>query len=181
MGFVIDDGAGKNGSAQVNEDLQLSTFSINETEFEFVSKEKGLAFIWSSGTYDAAAGDTILLIKNTSTTNNLHIDGVWLSSDTETRVVIHIPTSDVTVAGTTITGTNLNTSSSNVAEASAARDETGNSQGNIIWSGEIQAAGDPYFIDFSGALILGVNKSIGVDYVADVAGCDVIISGHYQK
>ncbi len=180
MGFMIEDGKGTRGTAGVNEDQQLTVASVNQTEFEFVSKEKELAFSWSSGTYDAAANDTILLIKNTSRTNNLHIDGIWLSTDTETRVVVHVPTTEVTVTGTTITGVNLNTGSANVAEASAARDETNNSQGNIIWSGEIQATGEPYFIDFAGALILGTNSSIGVDYVADVAACDVTITGHYQ-
>lgn len=180
MGLTISDGAGKNGDAQVNDDQRLNVSSVVETEFEFISKNKEKAFIWVSGTYDPAANDTILLIKNTSSTEDLHIDGIWLSTDTETRVIIHLPTTDVTVAGTTITGTNLKASSSNVAEASAARDETGNTQGNIIWSGEIQATGAPYFIDLSGALILGKNNSIGVDYVADVAACDVTISGHYQ-
>jgi hypothetical protein len=110
----------------------------------------------------------------------LHIDGIYLSSDTDTRAVIHVPTSEVTVTGTTITGFNLNTSSANVAEAEAARDETNNSQGNIVWSGEIQASSDPIYIDFSGALILNTNDSIGIDYVADVAACDVVIAGHYQ-
>lgn len=180
MGFIIEDGAGKNGSAQVNTDQRLNVEAVTETEFEFSSKSKGLAFNWVSGTYDAAANDTILLVKNTSSSKNLHIDGIWLSTDTETRVVIHVPTTEVTVTGTTITGTNLNIGSANVAEASAARDETNNSQGNIIWSGEIQATGEPYFIDLSGALILNTNSSIGVDYVADVAACDVTISGHYQ-
>jgi hypothetical protein len=180
MGFIIDDGAGKNGSAQVNSDQRLNVEAVTETEFEFVSKIKGQSYSWSSGTYDPAAGDTILLVKNTSSTKSLHIDGIYLSSDTETRVVIHVPTTDVTVTGTTITGTNWNTGSSNVAEASAARDETNNSQGSIIWSGEIQAANDPLNIDFSGALILNTNASVGVDYVADVAACDVTITGHYQ-
>jgi hypothetical protein len=180
MGIQIEDGKGKGYSAEVNSDNQISTFSITETEFEFVSKEKGLAFSWSSGTYDAAAGDTILLIKNTSASKNLHIDKVYIYSDTETGVVMHCPTSDVTVAGTTITGTNLNRVSSNVADAEAARDETGNTQGDIVWSGEIQATSDNTAVDFAGALILGTNDSFGVDYVADVAACYVVIMGHYQ-
>ncbi len=164
----------------VNEDLRAETQSVTETEFEFISKSKGLAFSWASGTYDAAAGDTILLVKNTSSTKKLHIDKITLSTDTETRVVVHLPTTQVTVTGTTVTGVNLNTASGNVAEASAARDETNNTQGNVIWSSEIQAAGEPYSINWYGALILNTNDSIGVDYVADVAACDVTILGHYQ-
>ena len=180
MGFQIVDGTGNGTVAEVNKDNQLATMSVIETEFEFVSKKRGLSFSWSSGTYDAAANDTILLIKNTSSNYNLHIDGIWLSTDTETRVVIHVPTTEVTPTGTSVTGTNLNINSSNVAEATAIRDETNNTQGNIVWSGEIQATGEPFFIDLAGALILGTNDSIGVDYVADVAACDVTITGHFQ-
>jgi uncharacterized protein YjbI with pentapeptide repeats len=174
------DGKGNCYVAEVNKDNQLSTFSITETEFEFVSKEKGLAFSWASGTYDPDAGDTVLLVKNTSSTKNLHIDTITISTDTETRAVIHVPTADVTVAGTTITGVNLNLTNSNVAEASAARDETGNTQGNVVWSGEVQANSDPFLVDFAGALILGANNSVGVDFVSATTACDVTITGHYQ-
>ena len=144
------------------------------------SRDNGSTFSWASGTYDADANDTILLVKNTSTTQNLYVTTICLSTDVETRVVIHLPTTDVTVAGTTITGTNLNTVSANVASASAARDETGNSQGNIIWSGEIQAATNPFSVEFFASIVLGQNKSIAVDYVADVAACDVNILGFYE-
>lgn len=179
MGFQIEDGKGSGNLAEVNADQQLVTKSVTETEFEFTSVNNGQSYSWASGTYDAAAADTILLIKNTSSTRRLHIDTIWLSSDTDTRAVIHIPTTEVTPTGTAITGVNLNTASSNVAEATAIRDETDNSQGNIIWSGEIQAAGSPTIVDFNGALILARNDSIGVDYVADVAACDVTITGHF--
>jgi len=180
MTFQIEDGKGNGYKAEVNVDKQLVTFSISETEFEFISKEKGQAYSWASGTYDPAAGDTILLIKNTSSTKKLHIDLIILSTDTDTRVVIHAPTTEVTPTGTAITGTNLNLTSSNAADATAIRDETDNSQGNVIWSAEIFAASGPHEVDMAGALILGTNDSIGVDYVADVGACDVTIMGHFQ-
>lgn len=179
MGLTIDDGKGSGSSAEVTTDNLLKTFAVTETEFEFSSDVKGKAFAWASGTYDPAAGDTILLVKNTSTSEELHIDAIWLSTDVDTRVVIHMPTTNVTVAGTTITGTNLNSQSGNAAAASAARDETGNTQGDIIWSGEIMAAEGMTDVSLGGALILGQNASVGVDFVANVAACDVTIWGHY--
>lgn len=175
----LEDGKGRGNVAEVNDDNQLVTNGVIVTHLHFNSEKNGISFSWSSGTYDAAAGDTILLIKNTSTTKDLHIHQIWLSTDTETRVVVHVPATEVTPAGTTITGSNLNTTSAIVAGASAKRDETDNTQGNIYWAGEIQAATNPLMIDFEGALILGQNESIGVDYVADVAACDVTILGHY--
>ena len=133
MGLQIEDGKGSGNNVEVNSDKQLVVLAITKNELKFVSQNKGLAFSWASGTYDPDAGDTILLVKNTSATKELHIKSITLSCDTETRAVVHLPTTDVTVTGTTITGTNLNAASSNVAEASAAKDETGNSQGNIVW------------------------------------------------
>lgn len=182
MGFIIDDGSGKGFSARVNSDGHLVIDAITLEEITHVSDEHGLAFSWSSGTYaPSATGDTILLIKNTSTTRALFIKDVYLSTAAETRVIIHLPTVEVTPTGTAITGTNLNTLSSNVAETTAIRDETDNSIGGIIWSGEIPIVGTPYKVPFDGAVILGQNKSIAVDYVADPGTvCDVTITGWFE-
>lgn len=182
MGLILEDGKGKGNQAEVNINNQLVVRAITQTEADFVSDMLGNAYSWASGTYNpATTGDTILLVKNTSDTLNLHINSIWLSTAAETRVVIHLVTADVTVIGTTITGTNLNTNSNNVAPAEAARDETGNSQGSVIWSGEIQAATNPYEVRFDGAILLGKNISIGVDYVADPTACDVTILGHFES
>jgi len=177
---VIRDGTGQNFDAQVNDDNQLVVKAIIESEAAFVSGQKGQAFVWASQTYSAAQDDTILLVKNTSGTEELHIEAIWLSANADTRVLIHLPTTNVTVAGTTITGVNLNTGSSNVAEAEAARDETGNSLGDVIWSGEIQAIDLPIMIAFEDALILKKNKSVAIDFTVAATACDVTIVGHYD-
>ena len=176
----IEDGTGTGSKAKVNADFHLLTTAGVETELSHVSKERGQAYVWASGTYDPGAGDTILLLKNTGD-KGLHIAMIWLSSDVDTRVVVHLPTTEVTPTGTTITGVNMNTGSSNVAEATAIRDETNNTQGDIVWSGEIQAAGDPFAIDLEDALSLAKNKSLGVDFVADAAACDVTFMGHFEE
>jgi len=180
MGFQIEDGGGTGVIARINTDKQLLTKAVVTGECEFASLTRGRAFSWASGTYDPAVGDTILLVKNISTTQALHIDVVILSTDTDTRVIIHLPTTEVTPTGTAITGVNFNASSANVAEATAIRDETNNTQGGIILSGEIMATGQPLAVNFDGAVILGTNDSIGVDFVGDVAACDVTIIGHFQ-
>lgn len=175
----LEDGA-TSQTATVNADGQLATEAVTSGHFDHNSEHHGRAFSWASGTYDPAAADTILLVKNTSTSFDLLIHHIWLSTDVDTRVIIHVPTTTVTTpAGTTVTGVNLNTGSNNVADSVAMRDETNNSQGDVVWSGEIYAVSGPIKIDFEGSLILARNKSVGVDYVADVAACDVTIFGHF--
>ena len=120
------------------------------------------------------------MVKNTSTTQKLYINSIWLSSDVETRAVIHCPTTEFTDAGTSVTGVNWNRTSGNVAAATATRDETGNSQGDIVWTGEIAILGEPYVVRMHDAIVLGQGDSIGVDYVANAGACDVVIFGFFD-
>ncbi len=104
-----------------------------------------------------------------------------MSADTEGRVVIHRPTTEVTPTGIAVTGINTNGTSNNVADATAIRTETNNTQGDILWAGELQAVNDPYHVDPRSAWILGQNQSIGVDYVLEVnAVVDVTIMGYFE-
>lgn len=176
----IEDGTGSGKLALVDKDNHLGVFAVTETDYEFVSEHKGLAFSWTSQTYDPDAGDTILLIKNTSATKELHIDNICINSDTETRVIVHLITVNITPAGTTITGVNLNTRSGNIAEAIAKRDETANTQGSVIVAIEVQATSPPTIMNFGGSVILGTNASIGIDFVSATTACDVSIFGHYD-
>lgn len=178
MGFKIEDGTGRGYTLKVGSDNRAAVAAVIQTEISDVSGVAGEAYVWASGTYSSSGGDTILLVKNTGDTH-VHISGIWLSCDTDTRAVIHYPAAEVTPTGTSITGTNLNTDSTNVATATAIRDETDNTQGLIIWSGEIYAASGPFYIDFQGSAILSKNKSIGVDYVAANTASDVSIMGHF--
>jgi hypothetical protein len=179
MGFKIEDGKGSGRVAEVTESNKLQTVTVSHTELFEHSVFNRDAYSWSSGTYNYDANDTILLVENTSSTQMLHIHSVHISGDTDTRVIIHRPTSDVTVAGTTVTGVNLNGASGKVADANAARDETGNTQGDVLWSGEIIANGNPTILEFHGAIVLDRNQSIGVDFVTDGSACDVVIMGFF--
>jgi hypothetical protein len=169
---------GDNGNvAAVNKFNELHTRATTQDDFSFAA-DKGEAYRWSSVTYDAAANDTILLVKNTSTTK-LHMTSLTLTTDVDTIAKIHFPTTNVTVAGTTVTGVNTNTSSSNVAEASAATDETGNTIGDIFWAHEIYAANGPTYIPLPGT-VLAKNKSIAVDFVSDCGVVGATFEGHYE-
>ena len=91
---------------------------------------------------------------------------------------IHLPTTNVTVAGVTVTGTGLNTSKPEVAVASAASNESGNSQGTIIRT-KYLAVDRNLEIKFPG-LILGTNKSVAIDVVENTSESACSIEGFYK-
>ncbi len=164
-------------------DGQALTFSVTQSELEHESEENGASYNWSSDVINAgAANDTTLLVKNTSDTH-LHIDSIYITcGSVASEFTIHLPTTEVTVTagsgGAVVTGTNLNTASSNVADASAASNESNNSQGNVI--GTVFLAIDRSQLFLTPGLILGKNKSIGIDTVEDTTEAAVTIMGHYD-
>jgi len=177
MVIVRDPGSGE--GAKVNKEGQLTVNAITEKSIEHESEENGSAYNWSSDLVDvAAANGTVLLIKNTSDTN-LHIECIKVANgSTASEYTIHLPTTEVTVTGTTITGTNLNTTSANVAEATAAADETNNSQGNVLATMFLAVDSNDTFE--TPGLIIGKNKSVAVDVVVDTTESAVTIIGHYE-
>jgi len=175
--LMIEDGKGTGTRAEVNIENQLVVSAITSTELEHESESNGQAYSWTTDSIDIDAGDTVLLIKNTSDTN-LHIDTITMSGKGVASWVVHLPTSEVTLAGNTITGVNLNTSSSNVADAGARSDETNNVQGNILYSIHILSS-DVVTVNLDG-LILGKNKSIGVDQTENLERASATFRGHYQ-
>lgn len=179
MGFQLEDGKGRGFKSEVDAKQRHQVKAITLPEFHDASDD-GNSYSWTSGTYNYTGVDTILLVKNTSDTLDLHIEGIWLSVDTDTIAAIHLVTADVTLSGTTITGTNLNTGSANVAPAEAARDEVNNTQGSLIWDAEIYAVNGPVYIPLEGAVRLTKNKSIGVDYVTTGGACGVTILGFFD-
>jgi len=177
--FILEDGKGTGNKAQVNKENQLVVQAIIESSLEHESEVNSEAYAWSSDSVNPAVDDTVLLLKNTSATP-LHIEYLIISGDTTSEYTIHLPTTEVTpTGGTTVTGINLNTGGqANVAEATATSLETNNSQGNVIGSPFI-LANTPYKWPLQG-IILGKNKSIGVDVVANTTLSSVTIVGHYE-
>lgn len=181
MGFQIEDGKGTGNLAEVNELNQLETHAITESELVSESEE-GNGYSWSNVSYDYAAGDTILLVRNDSSSLNLHIDHIWVQGSTATEVVYHCPTLPFTPTGTAVTGVNLNRISGNIAPATAKANETANTQGAVVFRGAIAgASSDPYEVNLGGAIVLGNGQSIGVDFVTDGTACRVTIIGHFAE
>lgn len=146
---------------------------------EFLTAVKnGLAFSWTSVTYDYDAADSILTVCNDDPSLKLNMEAVDLYSDTITEYVIHNP-AYATWAGTSVTGKNLNLDSNLTATATATADETGQAtQGGKICSGNILA--DSVTRIWLPKVRLGYHKAISVDYVDAGTGGTVTWWGYYS-
>lgn len=174
----LEDGKGSGSRAQVNKENQLVVSAITESSIEHESEENGNAYNWSSDLVNIASDATVLLIKNTSETP-LHIECIKIGNgSTASEYTIHLPTTEVTVTGTTVTGTNMNTGSSNVADASAASNETNNSQGNVISTVFLPIDSNSTFE--TPGLILAKNRSVAVDVVETTTEAAATIIGHFE-
>lgn len=163
--------------AGVNSEGELKVRSTSISVLEHSAEHDERAFTWTNLTYNYSAGDTILLVKNTSSSRELHITSVIASGDTATQVILHCPAS-ITPAGTSVVGVNLNRKSGKTADAIAMADETANSLGPIIESvfmgvnAAVHTAGEAI-------IILGTNDQIAVDFVTVGAAALVTIIGYY--
>lgn len=168
------------GDAVGATDHRLNVSARTNTRAYYRARDNGLCFSWSAATYDYDAGDTILLVKNTHETKDLHFHHILVSGDTATEVIVHRPTAEVTTpTGTAVTGVNLNGNSNNVASASAKADETTNALGSTLFSFRMPA-NTPISIGLEGVISLGQNQSIAVDFVTNGAACNVTLVGYYE-
>ena len=178
MSMKISDGKGGGTLAEVRKH-RLQVDAASESALERHSRD-GNSYSWTNVTYNMTAADTIIAIRNTSATKNLHIEKVFMSSDTVQVAAHHVTQGSAALAGTLITGTNLNFGSGNVAEADARGDETTNSsQGIVILQTELQAA-KMEEVDWEGALILGTNDAYGIDFPTDAAIVYITVWGYFE-
>ncbi len=178
MPDTIKDGNSGN-IAGVDIENRLKVYSTMESEISHESESNKRAYSWSHS-YNSSANDTVLLIKNTSSSLNLIIDKIIISSDTTTQFVVHFP-ERTTLSGTTVTGVNLNRATNITADAVAYGDETGNSQGDIMAQG-IVLNNTPAIVPVDGSIVLGVNNEIAVDFVTATTALGMVsIRGYYHE
>jgi hypothetical protein len=171
---------GKTNSVAAVQDNRLQVDAITETEL-VAAIENGDGYSWTCA-YDYGAAETILLVKNTSSVENLHIDKIIMSSDTATLATIHCPTVAFTIAGAAlVTGINFNRVSGKVALATAYQNESGNTQGAILQLPYLLTPNADYTINFNDSvIILGNGQSIGIDYTTAGTMARITIIGHYH-
>jgi len=180
MAEAIKDGVGKGNLAKVDEYNRLRSYSTTESEISYESETHARAYTWTHS-YNSGANDTILWLKNTSTTSSLIIDTIILASDTTTHFVIHFPSTTASPTGTGVTGTNLNRTTNNVAQATCYGDETGNSQGVVMAQGII-LNNAPAILPVNGSIVLGINNELGIDFVSATTALGMAtIRGYYHE
>ncbi len=118
--------------AEVTIDHRLRIDGVVESMLPHCVRHHGCAYSWTMVSYDYDAADTILLVRNDSTTEVLYIDYVWAWIKTTGAILLQHPTATFTIAGTEVIGVNLNTITGVTADATAKADETGNTQGDIL-------------------------------------------------
>jgi len=175
MAEMIRDGVGKGYLAKVTNENKLLAYCTTESEASYESETNHRCYSWTNASaYAAGAADTVLLLKNTSSTLNLIIQDFYVQSSAATEFVIHSPTCD-TPTGTTIAGINLNRTSSLAADATCIQDETTNTQANVIYRGYVAANVAPFQMPEQGIIILGNNNCIAIDFMdAATARCTII-------
>jgi hypothetical protein len=176
MAIQIEDGLGT-GERVGTSDQRLNVSSRTNSRSSYISRDEGECFIWTHR-YDYDAGDTILLVANESTTEDLYICSIKIGSDTATEFAIHCPVYP-TLAGTEIDEINMNRTSGKSADDSAYGDETGNTQANVVDRGFV-AANTTVTVAIDGRVILGYHNCIAVDLVTAGTMATVSICGWYE-
>jgi hypothetical protein len=164
MGSVAIKGGSSGREAEVDSQLRLSV--ITETPLQQALR-KGLAYSWTNVPADIATTETMLIVRNNSSTQDLIIERISLSNGNAavSNYDIHLVTAAYTNAGTAVVGVNLNSHYGNAAPVDATADETGNTQGSMILEYWAVLADATYELDMNVRLKNGT--ALGIDQVTE--------------
>jgi hypothetical protein len=174
----IEDGKGGGHVAEVNDENELVTRSIVESELEHASIN-GDAFAWVSTDTDIDAGDTRLFIRNDSAVPLVLDAANFLPANVACDWSINIGTDSTTPTGTSVSAVNLNTSSGKDAEATAYDDETAVPDGSPV--GWVNTGTTGVTTQSLDGIILGKNHWIQINQETESTSGRVTISGHFAN
>lgn len=145
--------------AEVSDEGMLLTDAVTISTSAHVCKEHGTLFSWTTS-YDAAAADYVLAVRNTDSTYDLEITAIFMSSDAASGVTVAFGTWSTVGGGTLVTGRNMNSGSGNIANATAYNKAT-----NLAISGSalmsfIIPANDCIRIPVEGKIILAYGDTL---------------------
>lgn len=149
-------------AVRVTRDGEQLTLAVVESELEFVSHEKGLAFSIHS-TYAATGGDEIASLENTNSDLDIIVDSVAVSTSATGVMFVFVVDAGLTPDGSSITPLNLNLGSSVLAQANAfgGAAVTGSLVGTTI-AGHDMGTSAPHKFEFGGGLIMPKGSIIAV-------------------
>ena len=166
--------------ALVNSQGQLEVHAVVEEEIIDASLD-GNAYVWTSGTQDIDAGDTMLFVKNTGE-RSLNLDRMEIiGSNVACTWTIHIGSDTTTPAGgSVITPVNLNRIfSAKDADAVSRTDETAVADGDIIstlhTAATVQAA--PFSLN---GIILGKGHYVQINQETESTSGTVTLFAYFE-
>ncbi len=166
----IQDGTGSGVLAKVNSENQLFTRSVSDGPLEDASEKGRAAYFYS--TYSPSTGDEIISIKNTESTEELHITRIIYSCTVATTFTLFEVTSG-TAAGSTLTYQNPNlnsgTAKSNTSFGNAS--VTGSLAGNNLITTRL-AADSSFELFIEGSLVLLNGDEVAI--TATTSGSPII-------
>ena len=140
---------------------------------------RGDAFSWCGERKAATAADTVWMIRNDHPSKNLHLYSMRLRQDSSTvEGELHRVTAAYTAAGTAVVGVNLNGASNMVAQATAFTDETGNTQGDVVYRQFVSTS--EILLELEGAFIAAPDQSLGYDLTVGGDRCDWAVIGYFK-
>ena len=175
--MIIQGGTGNGYAAKVTEHNMLRTYAMVEEEISHQSESHGDAYVWTASK-DINATDSIIWLRNDSTTDNLIIQTILVSTDASGSFFIYCPTG-TTADGDVITGVNLNRQSGKVADATSRCDATGTTPANYIHYGHALADQD-MVLELHGSLILGYLDELAIDITDEPGLAQATIFGYFH-
>lgn len=178
--MMLLDGTGKGYQMEIDKDNHAHVRAYSQDVAHLISHKDGLSFTWTIVPYNYAALDTIMLLRNDDSNRDLVITDIWAVSDAATDIIVHYTDGTPFLpAGVAVVGTNANRKSTRAALATAIGAETNNVQGNIALQLPL-VAGNMIHIQTRGAVILGYNNSIAIDYPTVGTLAHAAIGGYYS-
>jgi hypothetical protein len=184
MYFAVK-GINKNGNETqivATKDGELEVRAIVETELEHASAF-GRAYAWRSSNSDIDAGDTRILIKNTSDKFLIFSYAIFEPSNVVCSYDIGIGQETTTLAGTAVTATNLNGTVTVQEAYEAYDDETAIADATPIVSYTIPSltvGGKTVRAELDG-FILGKNQYLQINQETESTSGRVTVFGHFEE
>jgi len=175
----IEDGTGKGNVAGVDNDNRLQVSAKQAPRDFFISKDDGQFYSVISEDPTAVANEETIYLQNTSTSLNLFIDDITISSDTASIWRIKFVTGTA-AGGSVLTPVNFNKTSSNAAAVISRGDGavTGLTDDGDIGIIRVTAGGIHHH-ELKGSLILGQNDAIAVECETNSA-VEITIEFHFE-
>jgi len=178
MGFQIEDGKGRGFVSSVSDVNRLNVSAKAQDRIYYISRDSQLAFSWDS-TFGATSGNTVLYLKNTSTSRNFFVNRFELASEVANKFEVYKTAG--TPAGTIVSGANLNLSSNLTADASAYGNGSIAGLTNDPKLATVRSpANATEVLQFGDAVILGFNDALSVQ-VGATGSVDITVVGYFEN